>query len=129
MQDGVHLFGDRHLDTAGMRQPTAAVVVKIPSTTIPCIPARISGNLRPRPVRHLRCDCGEPAGASEHRSPRPASPARVSALPPQATTSRVISANPRVISAAMELCPRPRPALTQRQSRIVFFSAPPSSTR
>ena len=40
----------------------------------------------------------------------PASPAKVSGSAPIATPSRVISASPRVISAARGLCPSPRPS-------------------
>jgi len=95
MQDGVHLFGDRHLDTAGMRQPHCG--------------RRSEDSFRHHsmhPGKNLRqlasaaqfdtyaAIAGEPAGASEHQVAKACESRQGSALPPQATTSRVISANP-----------------------------------
>ena len=62
------------------------------------------------------------------RSPRPLRPASVSRRPPAAQASRVISARPRVISAASALCPSPSPSTTPAAIAMMFFSAPPIST-
>ena len=58
----------------------------------------------------------------------PARPAKVSGSAPIASPSRVISARPRVISAARGLCPMPRPSAIPAATAITFLSAPPSST-
>jgi hypothetical protein len=58
----------------------------------------------------------------------PASPAKVIGSAPSATPSLVISASPRVNSAARALCPSPRPSSIPAPSAITFFRAPPSST-
>ena len=58
----------------------------------------------------------------------PASPAKVSGSAPMATPSRVISASPRVISAARGLLPSPSPSRIPAAMAITFLSAPPSST-
>ena len=47
---------------------------------------------------------------------------------PSATPSRVISARPRVISAAREFSPDSRPSAMPTAIAITFLSAPPSST-
>ncbi len=48
--------------------PTAAVVVKIPSATMPCIPARISGNLSSAAQFDAHATiAGESAGAGQHQ--------------------------------------------------------------
>src|ERR1017187_4993261 len=47
---------------------------------------------------------------------------------PQATTSLVISASPRVISAATVLYPKSIPNRTPAAMATMFFKAPPSST-
>ena len=60
------------------------------------------------------------------RSPSPESPASVSARAPIATASRVISAKPRVISAARAEAPSPAPSTMPQAMAITFFSAPPS---
>src|SRR6266704_1668976 len=62
------------------------------------------------------------------RSPIPASPAKVAGSAPSATPRRVISARPRVISAARVLWPRPSPSRIPAARAITFLSAPPSST-
>lgn len=62
------------------------------------------------------------------RSPTPERPAKVSALPPSSVPKRVISASPRVISAAVALSPRPRPESMPAAMAKTFLSAPPSST-
>jgi hypothetical protein len=92
-------------------RPTAAVVVKTPSATAPCMPARISGSLRPRPssTPTLRLRDNPPGAGEDQISQASETRPWFQRLPPQATTRRVISARPRVMSAATELCPRPRP--------------------
>jgi glycerol-3-phosphate dehydrogenase (NAD(P)+) len=62
------------------------------------------------------------------KSPIPLSPENVSELTPIATPKRVISAIPRVISAAFELSPKPIPSHIPAAIAITFFSDPPSST-
>ena len=61
------------------------------------------------------------------RSPIPESPMKVSGWPPRAMPRRVISASPRVTSAAMALSPRPMPAAMPAAMANTFLSAPPSS--
>src|SRR6266513_479432 len=62
------------------------------------------------------------------RSPIPASPAKVAGSAPSATPSRVISASPRVISAARVLWPIPRPSRMPAARAMTFLRAPASST-
>src|SRR6266540_1739096 len=62
------------------------------------------------------------------RSPMPARPANVIGWAPSVTPRRVISARPRVISAARVLKPRPRPSRMPAASAITFLRAPASST-
>src|SRR5438093_294198 len=62
------------------------------------------------------------------RSPIPASPAKVAGSAPSATPNRVISASPRVISAARVLWPIPSPSRIPAASATTFLSAPASST-
>src|SRR5438094_4856106 len=62
------------------------------------------------------------------KSPMPASPANVAGSAPSATPRRVISASPRVTSAALVLYPIPRPSRIPAASAMTFLSAPPSST-
>ena len=62
------------------------------------------------------------------RSPRPASPIKVSRLPPSAIDRRPVSASPRVISAARALLPKPRPSLAPAAMARIFLIAPPIST-
>src|SRR5436309_7336795 len=62
------------------------------------------------------------------RSPSPASPAKVAGSAPSATPNRVISASPRVISAARVLWPIPSPSRIPAASATTFLSAPASST-
>src|SRR5438128_5318719 len=66
--------------------------------------------------------------AVSRRSPMPARPANVAGSAPSATPSRVISASPRVSSAARVLCPNPSPSRMPAASAITFLSAPPNST-
>ena len=61
------------------------------------------------------------------RSPRPASPASVSACAPRARPKRVISAKPRAISAARALRPSPAPSTTPQAMASTFLTAPPIS--
>src|SRR6266850_748642 len=62
------------------------------------------------------------------RSPIPASPAKVAGSAPSATPNRVISASPRVISAARVLWPIPSPSRMPAARAMTFLSAPASST-
>ena len=87
------------------------------SSVSPCASATPSARLRLRlPV------------VVSTRSPMPARPAKVSGSAPSATPSRVISASPRVMSAARGLWPSPRPSRMPAATAITFLSAPPSST-
>ena len=62
------------------------------------------------------------------RSPIPAKPDRVIGCAPAASPKRDISANPRVMNAALVLSPYPRPSHMPAPIAIIFYSAPPSST-
>ena len=62
------------------------------------------------------------------RSPSPDRPMKVSASAPRATPSRVISARPRVTSAARALRPRPMPSAMPVAIASTFLTAPPTST-
>jgi hypothetical protein len=79
----------------------------------------------PEPTRRLRDR--SPVQVST-RSPTPDSPRKVTGFAPKATPSRVISASPRVISAARELSPDSMPSATPTAIAMTFLSAPPSST-
>ena len=107
---------------------TAAFVVLIPSATI-FMELTISSSLRPRAssMPTVRFRLRSPVHVRT-RSPKPASPARVCALPPMATARRVISASPRVMSAAMALCPSPIPCNTPAPMATTFLMEPPIST-
>src|SRR6266699_3792683 len=59
---------------------------------------------------------------------RSASPANVDGSAPSATPNRVISASPRVISAARVLWPIPSPSRMPAARAMTFLSAPASST-
>src|SRR5439155_96961 len=107
---------------------TAARAVFTPSAT-EARPASAWWRVTPRPSstpREWLRDSGPVA--VRIRSPIPARPAKVAGSAPRATPSRVISASPRVISAARALCPRPSPSRIPAASAITFLSAPPSST-
>ena len=60
-------------------------------------------------------------------SPMPASPAKVSALPPMATPRRVTSARPRVMRAERVLSPAPWPSPIPTAIAMIFLSTPPNS--
>ena len=51
----------------------------------------------------------------------------VSARPPRARASRVISARPRVISAARAFSPSARPSVMPQAMASTFLTAPPIS--
>src|SRR5579862_3283263 len=91
--------------------------------------ATMSRRRSPRPSRRptVRFRDRSPVQVST-RSPSPESPASVCRSAPSWTARRVISARPRVISAARVLWPNPRPSLTPAASAITFFTAPPIST-
>ena len=59
------------------------------------------------------------------RSPIPDKPENVAKSAPIARPSRVISAIPLVISAALVLSPYPKPSAIPAASAITFFNAPP----
>src|SRR6267143_2562749 len=107
---------------------TAERAVFTPSTTA-ARPASASSRRFPSPSstpsRWLR-DKGPVA--VRMRSPIPASPAKVAGSAPSATPNRVISASPRVISAARVLWPIPSPSRMPAARAMTFLSAPASST-
>ena len=80
---------------------------------------------RPRPTRRLR---DRSPVQVRIKSPMPVSPMNVSVWPPRAVPRRVISARPRVISAARAFRPRPRPSATPVAIASTFLTAPPTST-
>src|SRR5581483_1727313 len=96
---------------------TLRCAARYASYGMPCASATPSARLRLSCPREVRI-----------RSPIPARPAKVSGSAPIATPSRVISARPRVRSAARGLWPRPRPSRMPAAMAITFLSAPPSST-
>ena len=98
----------------------AARAVATPST-VP--PGRAAPAPSARPSAKFR-DCAELQVSD--RSPSPDSPASVSARAPIATASRVISAKPRVISAARAEWPSRAPSAMPQAMATTFFSAPPS---
>src|SRR5256712_7686490 len=102
-----------------VRTPSATMRVRYSraATVSPRVSAMPSWRLRERLPVHVRT-----------RSPKPASPARVADIAPSATASRVISASPRVMSAARAFSPRPSPSTRPVAIAITFFSAPPVST-
>src|SRR5437762_778863 len=107
---------------------TAARAVLTPSAT-ECLPASACSRVCPCPIAipRLRLRDNAPV-AVRIKSPMPASPAKVNGSAPRATPSRVISARPRVISAARVLLPSPNPSRMPAATAITFLSAPPSST-
>src|SRR5258708_2516272 len=106
----------------------AARAVSTPSATV-FFPFRAAASDWPRPIASPSARLRDKGPVAVRiRSPIPARPADVSGLAPHATPSRVISASPRVISAARVLYPRPRPSRMPVASAMTFFSAPPSST-
>ncbi len=105
-----------------------ARVVSTPSATIR-MEERTSSRVRPFPssTPTVRFRLRSPVHV-RIRSPIPDSPASVRSPAPRASASRVSSARPRVMRAAMVLWPKPSPATIPAASAITFFSAPPSST-
>ena len=61
------------------------------------------------------------------RSPTPARPPKVSAVPPSATPRRPISASPLVMIVARVLSPNPSPSETPAAIASTFFVAPATS--
>src|SRR5437016_7550833 len=107
---------------------TAARAVLTPSAT-DCFPASACSTVRPWPMATPRLRLRDKAPvAVRMRSPIPASPANVRGFAPSATPNRVISARPRVITAARVLYPNPRPSRIPAATAMTFLSAPPSST-
>src|SRR3989449_5722404 len=102
---------------------TAERAVFTPSTTA-ARPARASSRRFPSPSSTpswwLR-DRGPVA--VRMRSPIPASPAKVAGSAPSATPNRVISASPRVMSAARVLYPSPSPSRMPAARAMTFFRA------
>src|SRR5882757_5970754 len=107
---------------------TAVRVVFTPSTTA-AFPASASSTVCPCPsaTPSVRLRDSAPV-AVRIRSPMPARPANVIGCAPSVTPSRVISASPRVSSAARVLKPRPNPSRMPAARAITFLSAPASST-
>ena len=62
------------------------------------------------------------------RSPKPDNPTNVDSLAPSDFPSLVISANPRVISAACVFIPYPRPEAIPAAIARIFLTDPPTST-
>ena len=62
------------------------------------------------------------------RSPIPERPAKVSGRRRAPTPTRMISASPRVMRAAIEFWAKPSPYDMPAAMAITFFSAPPIST-
>src|SRR5699024_5611985 len=62
------------------------------------------------------------------KSPIPDNPIKDNCFAPKLTPNLVISANPRVISAALALSPKFKPSEIPAPNAIIFFNAPPSST-
>ncbi len=62
------------------------------------------------------------------RSPSPLRPKNVSRRAPMAMPRRVISASPRVSSAALALSPKPRPSQRPAAMAMTFLTAAPIST-
>ena len=85
----------------------------------------VSPRPRPSPKEKLR-DCS--LEQVSVRSPSPARPLTVSRAPPRASARRLISARPRVISAARVLAPKPTPWAMPQAMAMTFFTAPPTST-
>src|SRR6187402_153385 len=109
--------------------PSAAEVQRTPSATFPFRLSMISGSFRPLPSSTPTVRLRESVPVQVRtRSPIPARPASVFCSAPQAMARRVISAMPRVISAAAVLLPRLRPVATPAARAMTFLSAPPSST-
>src|SRR3989454_10582548 len=107
---------------------TAARAVLMPSAT-DCFPASACSTVRPCPMATPRLRLRDKAPvAVRMRSPIPASPANVRGFAPSATPNRVISARPRVITAARVLYPNPKPSRIPAATAMTFLSAPPSST-
>src|SRR3989442_11419193 len=102
-----------------VRTPSATMRVRssTAATVSPCVRAMPSWRLRERLPVHVRT-----------RAPKPASPARGAGSAPSAPATRVISASPRVMSAARAFSPRPSPSTRPVAIAITFFSAPPVST-
>ena len=109
------------------KSPTAAAQ-STPSATWPK-PVKISGNDLPAasssPTRRLR---ERSPVAVNIKSPAPVRPIQVSDLPPAAFTKRIISARPRVRTAARAFKPKSKPSPIPAAIANTFLTAPPSST-
>src|SRR5699024_2115325 len=62
------------------------------------------------------------------KSPTPHNPKNVNGFAPIEVPSRVISAKPRVINAALALSQKPKPSDNPEPNAIIFIKAPPNST-
>src|SRR5712692_7595383 len=97
--------------------PMAALVVCTPSATMPCMPAMISGSLRPFPSSTPTVRLRErPPVQVSTRSPIPARPAMVSRFAPQATASRGVGPKLQAITDSsgngnyiLQRAPQPHP--------------------
>ena len=105
VEDQLHLLGDGHFDAvlAGEAEGGAGGEHAFGDFAAQAL-QDLQAACGPGPVPGRRCGCGSelPVQVST-RSPMPERPARVSRRAPQATARRVISAMPRVMSAAVEL--------------------------
>ena len=119
------LAGDRHLHTArGPASSSSGRAVFTPSATMR-ISAMISSRERPRPSCSptIRFRLSELVHVAT-RSPTPASPAMVMRSPPMATPRRPSSARPRVMRAASDESPSPRPWRMPAAMARTFLVAP-----
>ena len=129
-QDRLHLLGDGHFHTVSASESERGGCRAHALRHSAFEPARMSSSLCPcpSPMPTVRFRESDPVQVST-RSPIPESPARVSRRPPHATARRVISAMPRVISAALLLNPSPSPPRYPRQWQSRFSAIRPAPRR
>jgi hypothetical protein len=118
VEDQLHLLGDGHFDAVLAGEAERGAGGEHAFSHFAAERIQDLRQLRPWPSAWptVRLRLSEPVQVST-RSPTPERPARVSRRPPQATARRVISAMPRVMSAAAELWPRPTPRRRRRRWR------------
>ena len=124
----MHLLDDGHIHAVTFANCLAAFVVLMPSATIliePTISASFLPLANSMPTLRLRL---KSAGAGQDQVAQTGQPGQSELRPPMATARRVISAKPRVISAAVALCPRPMPSNTPAPIATTFLIEPPIST-
>ena len=128
-QYAVHGIDDRHLDSFTGRELARALRGDYTFRDGLLVSAERLPAFSPSRPRLPPRGCGSASPCTSARDHR-GRPARrtCSARAPSATPSRVISASPRVISAARELNPSPSPSAMPVATAMTFLSAPPSST-